>query len=376
MGRPMSDGSAAPHDAPKPTPAAPEPASVDAPTRPWRPLAIALAGALALVVALVTTAPLWAPLLPWGPASDGRRAQDLAIRLDRLERRQRVADRHAATSAASLQRIEMRLAAPAVSPGDVADLRRRLTALSASVSALDSGLRAVQKALPASDIAAVPDRLAKLSSAVADLGRRQDALDKAVRAQPARGAGDAALALTILQIRDAVAAGQPFAVPFETLATLGRSRPEIAQAARPLADAANTGVPTRAALAAGLRRLAAEIAAEKPPSTATSGWTGAMLARLRGLVRIQRVDGTGAARGPAAAIAAARQRLAAGDLAGAAAALDKLSGTASAAAAPWLNDMRRRLAVEAALRQVEVAAMTRLGAAALAAPPTGAVPPQ
>jgi hypothetical protein len=371
MGRPMSDIPAEPRDPPEPAPAAVEPASVGLPPQPaawpWRLTAIALAGAL-LVVALVATAPLWAPLLPWSRASDGSGVQDLSVRLDRLERRQQVANRDAAETARALQRIETRLAAPAATAGDITDLRQRLATLSASVAALDSGLGAMQKALPAGNIAAMPDRLAKLSDAVADLGKRQEALDKAVRAQAAGGAADAALALAIMQIRDAVAAGLPFAAPYETLAALGRSQPDIAQAARPLADAANSGVPTRAALAAGLRRLAADIVTEKPPPAATSGWTGAILARLRGLVRIRRVDGAGTASGPAAVIGAAQQRLARGDLSGAVAALDDLAG-ARAAAAPWLHDARRRLAVEAALRQVEAAATARLGAAALAGPP-------
>jgi hypothetical protein len=380
----MSDSSAAPPDLPEPTStipepstAVPEPAAVGAPPRPWRAAALVLAGALALVVALVATAPLWAPLLPWGPASDGSRALDLTARLDQIEQRQRAADRDAANTTAALQRIETRLTAPTTSAdGAATDLRRQLAALSASVAALGIRFDAVQKALPAGNIAAVPERLAKLSGAVTDLGRRQDALDKVQQGEAARGAAAAALALAILQIRDAIAAGRPFATPYETLAALAHSRPEIAKAAQPLADAANTGVLTRAALASELSRLTADTATEKPSPTAASSWTRAILAQLSGLVRIQRVDETGAASGPAAEIVAAQQRLAGGDLAGAASALDNLSGAASTAVAPWLHDARRRLAVEAALQRVEAAAASGLSAAALAAPPVGAGSPQ
>ena len=365
----MSDTPPEPADTPEPASAGPESIAARPPVPPWRAAAIALAGALLLVVATAATVPLWAPLLPWWPPSNGSRAQNLAARLDRLETRQQAANRDAAETAAALQQIKLQLAAPAEAAGDIADLRRRLAALSASVAALGSGLGAVQKALPAGNIAAMPDRLDKLSKTVADLGTRQDAVEKAVHMQAARDAADTAVALAIMQIGDAVTAGLPFAAPYQTLAALGRSRPDIAQAARPLADAATTGVATRAVLAAGLRRLAADIANEKPPAAATSGWTGAILARLRGLVRVRRVDGDIAAGGPAAAITAAQQLLAGGDVAGAVAALDKLSGAAAAAAAPWLRGARRRLAVEAALRQVEAAAAARLGAAALAGPP-------
>ena len=59
--RAMSD------DRPEPPPAY-EPAPEPTP-QPWRldyrSLALALGGALIAIVALVATAPLWAPLLPW-----------------------------------------------------------------------------------------------------------------------------------------------------------------------------------------------------------------------------------------------------------------------------------------------------------------------
>ena len=66
---------------------------------------------------------------------------------------------------------------------------------------------------------------------------------------------------------------------------------------------------------------------------------------------------------PEAALSAAERSLAAGDLAGAVAALDPLSGPAAEAARPWLQMARQRLAVEAALHQVEGLLVARLGAA-------------
>jgi hypothetical protein len=126
-------------------------------------------------------------------------------------------------------------------------------------------------------------------------------------------------------------------------------------------------VASSAGLAEGLRQLAADLAAGTAATPAPSGWTAAILARLRGLVTIRRVDG-GSTSGAAAAVDDARQRLAAGDLAGAVAALDKLSGDPAKAALPWLRQAQRRLAVEAALRQVETLATARLGAAAGGAP--------
>jgi hypothetical protein len=343
MATAMSDAETQPVAAPEPPPAAAETGGkARLPARWWPAVAIALGGALLLVVALVATAPAWAPLLPWGPAASDRAGElDLAARLDRLEAAQRDAQRQAsrdaATAGAALQQIETRLAALATrqtAPADeVSDLRRQLTTLSGGMT---------------------------------DLGGRLDALAKAMHTQTANGATDVGLALAVIQIRNAVAAGQPFAASYATLAALARSRPDIASAAAPLAGPATSGVASRAALADGLRQLAAAVAAGNAAPPATNSWRAAILARLRGLVTIRRVDGTTAA--PEAAVDDARQRFAAGDLGGAIAALDKLSGASAAAAAPWLQRARRRLAVEAALRQVEALTTARLGAASGAGP--------
>lgn len=368
-------------EAPEAAPAARQPR----PTPPaWRAAAITLAAALVLVVALVTTAPLWAGLLPWGPAATARRRDEaLAARMDRLQtaqdEAQQQASREAASAAATLQQIAARVAAlkatAAAPAGDIAQLRRQQTALSAAVAALDNRVGAAEKALSATDAAATQRRLATLSATVADLGNRQHALDKALQARVAFDARGAALALAVLQIRDAVAAGRPFAAPYATLAAAARGRPELAAAVNSLAGPAKTGVATQAALVEGLRRLAATGSSSDEPTPETRSWTAAMLARLRGLVRIQRVDDSGAtASPPGMAIDAARADLADGDLAGAVAAIDELSGPPAAAAKPWLQKARQRLAVDDALRRIGSVATAQLGAAndAGAAAPAGA----
>ena len=114
-------------------------------------------------------------------------------------------------------------------------------------------------------------------------------------------------------------------------------------------------------LAQRLHALAGTIAtAEAPP--ADDDWGERAWARLRGLVTIRRIDGAGQS-GPEAALSAAERSLAAGDLGGAVAALDPLTGPAAAAARSWLQMARQRLAVETALHQVEGLLVARLGAA-------------
>lgn len=378
----MSETDAAPNEAPEAAPAVPEPRPAAA---PWRVAAIGLAAALALGIALVATAPWWAALLPWGPVATARsRDAALAARLDGLQAAQRQAQqqaRHdAAASAAALQQLKAQVAAVgarAAAPAqDVADLRGQQTALSGAVADLAKRVEAAEKAPPAADIAAMQQRLTKLSGTVGGLVSRQEALDKAQQARLASDASDAVLALAVLQIRDAIAAGRPFAGPYATLAAAAHGRPEFAAAAQPLAAPAKTGVATRAALAEGLDRLAAADASDAEAPAGRS-WREALLAQLRGLVRIRRLDGSGAAaREPQAVIDDARKDLAAGDLAGAVAALDKLSGPPAKAAAPWLQQANRRLAVDAVLRQVEALVASQLGAASYVGRPTAAGPPR
>ena len=112
-------------------------------------------------------------------------------------------------------------------------------------------------------------------------------------------------------------------------------------------------------MAERLRQLAPQIGTAEPP--AASSWAAQIAASLRGLVTIRRLAGSG--QSPAeAAVAAAQHDLAAGDLAGAIAALERLDGPNRAAAEPWLKMAKDRLAVEATLRQLQVAATALLGA--------------
>ena len=107
-----------------------------------------------------------------------------------------------------------------------------------------------------------------------------------------------------------------------------------------------------------------------------SDWREQALARLRGLVTIRRIDSlsrTGSAGGSNGAVGAAQAALARGDLAGAVAALEQLTGADAEAARPWLLMARERLAAETALDHVQELLTERLGsppAAPGAAPAT------
>jgi hypothetical protein len=292
---------------------------------------LGLAGALLLVIALVATGPLWAPLLPWAAGNEPARQQR------------------------ELQ------SQPAETPANAA-----LPALERRVGALEA-----RPAAPAGDITEIRQLVARLADAAADLATRVEAVEKAVRSQTAGDPTDIALVLALLQIRDAVEAGRPFAAAYEALVALARARPEIAAAAAPLAEPATAGLAGRPVIANRLRELAGAIATAPSPENAPGNaiaaepdWADQALARLRGLVTIRRIDEAGQHQlggGPAAAVNAALLALAGGDLEAAVGALDALTGAPAEAARPWLRMAKERLAAEAALQRIEALLVARLG---------------
>lgn len=324
----------------------------------WTVGLVALAAVL-LVAALVATATLWSPVLPWGPATDDETHRALAARVERLEAAPAQAAQQLQRQQQELrQQLQQAQQAAAEAKTALQGLVQRIEAVEARPGAPGGG-----------DTAELRQHLAKLSQTVSDLGARVDRAEKGVREQVTRDAGDAALVMGLLQIRAAVQAGRPFAAEYEAFAALAQRHPEIVEAAAPLAEPAKTGVAGPAVLAKRLRELAGGIAgasaAAVPSDPEAAGWGEAALARLRGLVTIRRVDGA-RPDGPEAAVNAAELALAGGDLAAAVTALEKLSGAPAEAAAPWLRMARQRLTVDAALKRLEALVTARLGSPAAA----------
>jgi len=353
----------------EPPPSEPPPTPRAAPILSGRRGAAAVGFATALIVfgLLVVTAPFWTPavipLLTGGAAPvsadaalSERLAQLGAARRDDQQRTDQAiaaAQKTAADLATALQQLDRRIAAlenkPAAAPGDVAELRQQLRALETRATT------------PPAELSEIRQGLQRLATANADLTSRIAALEKGEQTQSASDATDTALLLAVLQIREAIETGRPFAAEDDALAALAKSRPDVAAAAAPLAEPAKSGVASRAVLIERLRALAGTIAAAQP-IPAEAGWRAHAWAQLRGLITIRRIDGAGQS-APEAAVNAAERSLAAGDLASAVAALDPLTGPAAEAARPWLQMARQRLAAETALRQIEALLVARLGAA-------------
>ena len=391
---------------------------VDSPRAPRRSSRAAawLATVLIFLLAGVALSPFWAPelapLLPWGenraeyapleervaalekrpaPPSDGGEAiksatSALTRRVDQIE----------TSLETRIAQIEKRPAPPSV---DVEAMKGALGALAqrvdhlegaangdrqteAAVAATRAALQQIDQrvatietqsashaASEADTVHKAEQELARLGKVETDLAERVTALERESQSQAGgelKAAGT--LALLLGQMREAVEQARPFPAEFDAFVRLAHD-PGLAAAVEPLAEPARKGVASRAVLVKRLAELAGQIAAEGEPAGGNH-WGTQTLARLRSLVTIRRIDGP-AQTGPEAAVSTAQAALARGDLAGAVAVLDPLTGAAGEAARPWLRMARERLAAEGALDHLQELLTARLGSppAAPSAPP-------
>jgi hypothetical protein len=229
---------------------------------------------------------------------------------------------------------------------------------------------ASRSAAATSEIQQIQQGLAQRTAADGDLGARLATLEHRVQAQDNADHTGAIMMLALLQMREAIDEARPFPAEYATFKALAARDPDLTAAAEPLADAARDGVASRAVLRQRLADLAAGMTTAKPTATKSKWWEQA-LERLRGLVTIRQIND----RGKPGRADAAQTALAQGDLAGAVAALEQLTGASAEAAQPWLRMARRRLAAETALTHLQELLTARLAAAPVAAPAAPPVAP-
>ena len=236
--------------------------------------------------------------------------------------------------------------------------------VSERVEALTGQLQTFEEAVSGAEVGTgqVEERLA---ANLAELGKRLDTIAARTRllevVQPDHVAGAAAVALAVGQLRVAVLDGQPYSAPLTNVKTLlaaeGSPTTDIAETLRALEREASVGVMTMAALRQGLSDQSAVIL--RAGTSEATGWMDQTLRRLATVVTVRRtgeVSGSGAE----AHLARAEARLQAGSLEAAVTELSGLAGAAADAAASWLAAARTRLAVESALSELEVYAVSRV----------------
>lgn len=250
---------------------------------------------------------------------------------------------------------------PAATPDSAGALEQRLAAIetllnapievAAAGEAGDAGTAAHVFALQAG-LRDVEARLSRMPSTeevqalVAEVRRLQEQLP-AVAAEAHQAAVAARASYAVVAASEASRSSGPFEQAHAALAALLPDDPNVAA----LAPLARTGAPTRLELRDTFARLDNEIIRAAHQAQAGAGFWGRIQAALAQWIVIRR-----AASGdtPDGIVTRAEARLAADDLAGAIAELNRLSGAPKRVIQPWLNDAQRRLEIDqrlAAIRQ-------------------------
>ncbi|HYL32132.1 MAG TPA: mitofilin family membrane protein [Stellaceae bacterium] len=308
---------------------------------------VGLVLALALVLGLTGTSPYWAPplapLLPWSKPADDTTRQVFANQLASVESEvQALRDAQSANAQifVRLDALEKQVKQGAPDTSQFADAIKRLGDTTQQLQSAMSG--------NSERIAALQERLAHTSD------------------NPER-----MLFLALSQLSAAVATSRPFPNELKAAETLASH--DLGVKLLALEPQAATGIPSTAALAARFNvSTAPAMLIATPAAPANEGWTRRFWAKLASLVVVRRVgDATTPPDPTIAAIDAARNELAQGDLAGAVGAIEAAPAPARAAAESWLVTAHRRLDAEAtvaaALQEV-VSALVSLANAAPAKP--------
>jgi hypothetical protein len=236
----------------------------------------------------------------------------------------------------------------------VQGLQQSQQGMQQALQGLQQGLQGVQQGLQG-----LQNDTRKVAVAQTELSDRVSRIEAQASQQVNAGRADQALLLAVGQLRDAVSGSRPYAAELGAVQALGRDRPNVLAAAEPLGARAQTGLPSLAVLRQRFNDTArAIVQAEESPPSQDLGQE--VLGRLRSLVTVRRVGTAPEDRPAQGAVAQAESALSAGDLAGAVAALDKLSGPAAEAAKPWLDDARARVAAEGAVAKLDQLLVARL----------------
>jgi len=174
------------------------------------------------------------------------------------------------------------------------------------------------------------------------------------------------MVLGVAQLRPALASNEPFRNELTLVRGVMPSQPDVNKALETLAAYADKGVPTLPELRASFAKCANAIVLKDVVGTTPNEFERAVISvaatlRLHNLVHWLN-DRLPEPAMPAAAIVwEAKTRLDTGDLAGASAALGKLTGPGAKVAEPWIRSVEGRIAANQVLEFLETVAQSRVG---------------
>lgn len=293
----------------------------------------------------------------------GERIAGLERRMSGLEEGRQAASGATAALQGRIEKLEATLAAlerTASQGGDVAGTAAIRARIGEAVSELEPRLAALR-----SDMDALSSRVEDLSEAAPEGGAlagqaaRLEALERGLEAvrDESAGAGGAALAIRLNALSRAAGKGEPYAAQLEALKA---AAPDDAGLAA-LDAWASAGAPSLAALQRRFPERAKAALDAAPAADGDGSLVDRFLDSARSVVRVRRADGE--AGGPGAVLSRMESRLREGDLDAAVALAGELPAPGREALAPWLDDARARIALDAALASTSDGLARRLAGA-------------
>jgi len=172
------------------------------------------------------------------------------------------------------------------------------------------------------------------------------------------------MVLGVAQLRPALLSDEPFRDQLSLVRGMMPSQPDVNQALDTLAAYADKGVPTLPELQASFVSFANAIVLNDIVSTQSSRFDRAVISTPAALHLHALAHWLNDTRPSSAIVWEAKTRLDTGDLAGASAALGKLSGPEAKIAQPWISAVGSRIAADQVLELLETVAQSRAGMAA------------
>ena len=222
------------------------------------------------------------------------------------------------------------------------------------------------------DHSSLEERLSKLEKSSADaasvlrLVDRIDRLETAIRDLQGRRKADAAMVLALGLLKEAVDRGAPFDTELRAVKALAPEDGDIKKVVADLKPRAAAGIPTRAVLIGRFTTLeGAVIRADSLPVSsdgALDDWRRRSLERVLTLFTLRREDGEIDGSSTPAIVARAHESLGRGDWADGVHQMEGLQGEAAKAAQIWLDDARARLLADRDIADLAADAVAAAGA--------------
>lgn len=297
-------------------------------------------------------------------AAIGKALEPLDARLGGLEQevaaRSENAGAGGGASAEAVEKLSTRLDALEERNAGLADT---ITEANKAAVAAQNRLDEMQAQLPS---AGLDDKVARLDAMIGKLGAQIDKLEPQLQRMETRlaaleqkaddpdAAQRAALALALANLSRAIEGAEPFKTELETVSSFLPKEDVPTE----LDDAAASGVPTRAVLKDRFEPLIEKIFDAARREGDSTIWDR-FLANAASLVTVRR---TGAISGNSteAVVARMEEKLKEGDLEGAVAQGQALTGAAAEAAAPWMAAAQKRLEAEKFVRELTARVTARL----------------